>query len=243
MLINVDAKALEWYAAVYLSQDEVGMRELIDGRVDQHSDNQERLGLPSRLIAKIFLFRLIFGGTAFAYANDPDFAEVGWNARKWQNAIDNFYDKYKGLDKWHTSLVSQVITDKEHSIRMPTGRIYTFEPSLKRGELIWPRTQILNYPVQGLGADLMTIARTLLGREWGWRGTNVPLLISTVHDSILIDTPSKYVDKVVEMLYNTWDRIPQEFEDQFGEEFNLPMRCEVSVGPTWGDMKEVKRAT
>ena len=101
MLINVDAKALEWFAAVYLSQDAIGIEECKDATIDMHSDNQDRIGLPSRLIAKIFLFRLIFGGTAFAYASDPDFAGVGWKAKRWQDAIDRFYGKYGDLEKWH----------------------------------------------------------------------------------------------------------------------------------------------
>lgn len=237
MLINADAKALEWYAAVYLSQDKIGMEELIDGTVDQHSDNQKRIGLPSRLLSKIFLFRLIFGGTAPAYANDPDFRVVGWSSSKWQDAIDTFYEKYGGLEKWHTQLMQQAMLNG--SLIMPTGRIYSFEPYLKRGELTWPRTQILNYPVQGLGADLMSLARTLL-----WNSMRpVQLeskLISTVHDSILIDAPDNEVDIVVELLYNTWKDIPKEFEKRFNVPFNLPMRVEVQVGRDWGNMKEVK---
>jgi len=215
----------------------VGIEELVDGTIDQHSDNQKRLGLPSRLISKIFLFRLIFGGTAYAYSADPDFADVGWNAKKWQSAIDAFYEKYGGLYKWHTNLLNEVMCSPEHQLVMPTGRTYCYEPYLKRGEWIWPRTQVLNYPVQGLGADLMTLARVLLSRH------ELPSdvkLISTVHDSILIDTPSKYVDNVCEALYNTWNEIPSEFERRFGVPFNLPMRCEIQVGKDWGNMEDYK---
>jgi len=241
MLINVDAKALEWFAAVYLSQDKVGMKECHDITVDIHGDNQGRLKLPDRLTSKKFLFRLIFGGTAPAYANDPEFKEVGWDTKKWQHAIDNFYGKYEGLNRWHNDLMNSVITSPTHSLTMPTGRIYTYEPYLKREELIWPRTTILNYPVQGLGADLMTIARVLLFTRR--MDIQLPvLLLSTVHDSILIDSPKKYVDKTVNMLYNVWNDIPKEFERQFGVAFNIPLRCEVSVGKDWGNMEVVKNA-
>lgn len=236
MIVNVDAKALEWYAAVYLSQDKVGMQELIDGKVDQHTDNQRRLGLPSRLIAKIFLFRLIFGGTAYAYANDPDFAEVGWSSKKWQRAIDAFYDKYEGLFRWHGNLLNEVMCSEIHQLVMPSGRTYSFEPLLKRGELTWPRTQILNYPVQGLGADLMTIGRLLLWRSV--RQSPSIKLISTVHDSVVVDCPKKDVDFVCDSMYKAWEEIPAEFERQFGVPFNLPMRCEIQVGKDWGSMED-----
>ena len=64
MLLNADAKQLEWICATYLSQDKVAIDE-INNQVDQHADNQARFGLPSRLIAKTFVFRLIYGGSAF----------------------------------------------------------------------------------------------------------------------------------------------------------------------------------
>ena len=67
MLLKVDAKALEWRVAVELSGDKVGLQEILDG-VDNHADNQQRFGLPSRIIAKTYLFRLIYGGSAFSYA-------------------------------------------------------------------------------------------------------------------------------------------------------------------------------
>lgn len=56
MIVNVDASALEWNVAAYLSQDPVAHEEIWN-KVDQHTENQKRFGLPSRLIAKTFVFR------------------------------------------------------------------------------------------------------------------------------------------------------------------------------------------
>lgn len=56
MILQADAKALEWVVGAYLSQDKVAMQEIKE-RVDQHTLNQKAFGLPSRLIAKKFVFR------------------------------------------------------------------------------------------------------------------------------------------------------------------------------------------
>jgi len=56
MLVNADFRALEWLGAVFLSQDPVGYKE-IHANVDQHTENQKAFALPSRLIAKTFVFR------------------------------------------------------------------------------------------------------------------------------------------------------------------------------------------
>ena len=111
---------------------------------------------------------------------------------------------------------------------MPTGRIYYFDPSQRNGDLVWPRTKILNYPVQGLGADLMCIARVSFRTRF--KAMKLPgELISTIHDSIVVDTPEP--EAVGKLFFEIFDRIPMNFEKLFGKKFNLPTRCEVSIGP------------
>ena len=90
MLLQADAKQLEWIGATYLSQDKVAIDEILR-EVDMHSENQKRFKLPSRLIAKTFVFRLIYGGSAYSYAHDPDFRDIG-NESFWQDVIDAFYN-------------------------------------------------------------------------------------------------------------------------------------------------------
>ena len=130
MLIKVDAKALqlEWRVAVELSGDKVGLQEILDG-VDNHADNQKRFGLPSRLVAKTYLFRLIYGGSAYSYANDPNFSVVSKSEKFWQGVIDETYSKYRGLAEWHKQLVQQVA--KQGYIRTPFGREYHYKPERK----------------------------------------------------------------------------------------------------------------
>lgn len=234
MLIQGDASALEWRCAAYLSQDQIAMKEIYDN-IDQHTDNQLRFGLPSRLIAKTFVFRLIYGGSAYSYANDPNFAEVSKSEKFWQGVIDEFYNKYKGLHKWHTKLMQEATTTKK--VVLPTGRIYQFEPELRRGEKVFPRTTILNYPVQGLGADLMTIARVSLYNRMRKLNYEKARLVNTVHDSIIIDCDSGHVSILAKTMLDVFEDVPKNFQKMFGKEFNLPMKAEVQVGKNWKDME------
>jgi DNA polymerase I-like protein with 3'-5' exonuclease and polymerase domains len=234
MLLQADAKALEWVCASYLSQDKTAYDEIWNN-VDQHTDNQNRFGLPSRLIAKTFVFRLIYGGSAYSYANDTNFTDVSNSESFWQNVIDEFYSKYTGLGEWHKKIVATAMKDRK--ITMPTGRVYNYEPEVKYGKVKWPRTKILNYPVQGLGADLMAIARVSLANRL--KGMEKIKLINTVHDSIIVDFDSKVCDNIsiVKIVDQCFTDIPLNFKKLFGVEFNLPMRVECQVGPTWGNME------
>lgn len=236
MLVNVDAKHLDWTAAVYLAQDEVGIKEIEEG-FDLHTDNQRAFQLPSRLIAKIFLFRIIFGGTAFSFYKDPDFAEAKYSLEQWEKVIERFYKKYKGIYDWHQRLVKTATTKRELTI--PTGRKWKIQMVKNyKGELEWPITTIKNYPVQGLEADLMMLTRVSLYNRI--KHDKEVLMVNSVHDSILIDCPDHKVDWVCETIGSVFRDVPKNFEKLWKVPFNLPYRGEIQIGKDWKHMEEVK---
>lgn len=233
MLINVDAKHLDWTTAVWLAQDEVGMEEIRNG-IDLHTDNQRAFGLPSRLIAKIFLFRIIFGGTAYSFSKDSDFSSCKLSVKGWESVIDKFYRKYTGIKQWHDRLIKQATTTGYLSI--PTGRSWKFEMQRNyKGELEWPITQIKNYPVQGLEADMMSLTRVSLARRL--KPYDDVLLINSVHDSILVDAPESSTEMVVGIIRSVFKDVPANFRKLFGVDFVLPFRGEISVGTDWLNME------
>ena len=89
MLIKIDAQQLEWRTAVWLSNDTTGIKEINSGE-DAHSANEVAFGLPSRLIAKRYLFRTIFRGSGYAFSMDPDFSPVSDSPDFWDGRFDYF---------------------------------------------------------------------------------------------------------------------------------------------------------
>lgn len=240
MLINCDVKGLEVSCAAFLSKDPVLTKELMDN-IDVHENNRKTFNLPNRLIAKTFIFRILYGGSAFSFANDPDFMSISKKPAFWENVIQNFYEKYVGLREWHTSLVNQVILTSVY--RSPTGREYKFKPYVnKRGELQWPRTNILNYPVQGLGADLVAIMRVSLWNRIKKLGCRHILPIATVHDSILLDNINSGVNQVITLLEGVARDVPGNFSKLFGVKYNLPFQVEITVGNDYLNMEKVNHA-
>lgn len=234
ILVNVDAKHLDWTAAVYLAQDQVGIEEILKG-FDLHTDNQRVFGLSSRLLAKKFLFRIIFGGTAFSFYKDSEFADANLNLGEWEDVIEKFYRKYKGIYDWHQRLIKEATTTKQLSI--PTGRKWEFEMKHNyKGELEWPITTIKNYVVQGLEADLMMLTRVSLYNRI--KHDKEVLMINSVHDSILIDCPDSKVDWVCQTIKSVFDDVPKNFKRLWKQEFNLPYRGEIQIGKDWKNMQE-----
>ena len=237
MLINADVKSLEIVVAAELSQDKV-LCEEIKNKVDLHEQNRLAFNLPSRLIAKVFVFRLIYGGSAYSYANDPDFVTAGLDQRGWQKVIDNFYAKYQGVKKWHDSLVHTAMS--KGYIEIPSGRFYEYKPKKNfRGENVWPRTTILNYCVQGFGADLVMLARIEFFKNFMESGLE-GCFIQTIHDSLVVDTPQKNVYTISKMLSDAVESVPRLCKEHFDYDFSLPLTSEILVGPNKRDMEEYK---
>lgn len=234
MLINADVKSLEVFVAADLSNDKTLKEELLN-KLDLHSLNQERFKLPTRTIAKIFIFKLLYGATAFGYAQDADFLAVGYSEKQWQGVIDEFYSKYVGIAKWHNTIIQKA---KEYGfLEIPSGRYYNFRPFRQGHGWKWPITKIKNYPVQGFGAELVKLARVDFFQEFKRSGLEGEF-ICTIHDSLVTDVPSKNVELVCRMLRTSIEKTPALCKEWFDYDFSLPVWCEVAVGQNKLDMKE-----
>lgn len=237
-LISCDAKQLEWRTILELSQDQVGIAEVLANE-DAHALNQVAFDLPSRLIAKIYLFRTIFRGSGYSFANDPAFMHVSSKPAFWDAVGEKFYAKYHGIDSCHKAWADTVV--QGHPIVGPLGREWVFNTRKKgTNEFFIPWTTLTNYPVQGTGADIMAIARVSFARRLKALGLPV-LLVSTVHDSIVVDCADEYVQQVVNLFHQVFDDLIPNIRKIFGYEWTVPMECETNVGPNEKDMKEIKR--
>ena len=241
-LVNADVKGLEVVVAAELSGDKVLKQEIID-KVDIHETNRDRFklgeGKPGRLIAKIFKFRLIYGGSAYSYANDSDFQGVSRSQKFWQNVIDEYYGKYTGIKEWHEQLIETA--QKTGRLTIPSGRFFPIVPKINKwnGGLEWPITVIKNYPVQGFGADLVMLARLEASKRLKASGLEYKL-ISTIHDSIVADCPSKNVEVVGKILNDSIEYVPTLCKQVFGYDFSLPLTSEVQYGPNKKELVDLK---
>lgn len=250
MILKCDAAQLEWRVKVFLSQDKVAMKE-IQENLDLHTDNQKVFGLPSRLIAKVFIYRMIFAdafgprgydGPAYAYANDVEFSLTSTSKKFWVGVIERFFTKYPQVRENSLNLIREATSNGQ--IVNPSGRFYPFTPYQKwDGSTDWPRTNILNYPVQGLAADFMQLARLEIYRRMIEEGImNKVLLINTVHDDVELDCPPDK-DLIIltnRILLDSFRGIPQLFKKKYGVEVNVPMDGEVSIGQNLAEMTSVQ---
>lgn len=233
----MDKNALEWRAAVALSNDPVGIQELNE-KIDVHSTNQKVFGFPpgpsGRFIAKIYLFRTIYRGSGYAFSKDPDFSHVSDDPAYWDNINVKFYQKYSGLDRWHHDLARCCAERKVYI--SPFGREFILD--LKDdGSLHWPK--LTNKPVQSFGADIVCITRVSLKRRMENLGLE-SRLVSTVHDSIIADCPSIEVSIVGRLMHECSNDVPKNVKRIWGFDLPVEFPCEVKIGKNLAQMRKVK---
>lgn len=239
MIANFDAKQLEWRVVAHNSRDPVAIQEILDGR-DFHSDNQKTFKLPSRLIAKTFLFRAIFKGSAYAYSVDNDFKHLG-GQKFWQAVIDRFYDKYQGIYEYHQRLEKEAV--ETGRIISESGCVYYFEPRLVRGDYKWPINDIVNYPVQGFAAHLMQIIRiSAFNRLKEQRDSGKVVFFNTVHDSIKLDLNLNLREsiEVAKVVRSSFQDCGKNYKKLYGKDLLVPMDSDFKIGINDGWQHEIK---
>lgn len=241
MLINVDVKSLEWCTYLFLSQDRIGIDEwhgvLADPtKNDIHKDNQTKFSLPSRLIAKIFLFRWIYRGSAYAYSRDNDFISVSSDIDYWQSVIDSYYSKYYGIYKTHMQFIELAI--RQGFIVSPFGRVHEFTPKKTFRGLVYNESDITNHPNQGLGADVVSMIRVMTKHKMDRSKLKKSKLINTVHDSIVIDAPNEEVEPVACLFSQIFRDVPKALSNHFSVNWNIPIKEEITVGHNMKELSE-----
>lgn len=230
---------LEWRTVLELSQDPVGIAEVLAGQ-DTHSLNEKAFNLPSRLIAKIYLFRTIFNrGNGYAFTVDPDFQHVSTSVKFWDNIGKKFYTKYENIDKLYDTNLS--IIGQGKPIVGPLGREWLIEPTTDwKGDFTLPVTKAVNYPTQGTGADVMMLARiSFRNRMHKLPNAKYVKLISTVHDSIVLDAKEEHIIPAAKMFDDVFKDLPKNIEKIFGYKWKVPLACETKYGMNMKEQKKI----
>lgn len=65
------------------------------------------------------------------------------------------------------------------------------------------------------------------------------LFIGTVHDSLVVDSPTKNVYNISLLLKQAVESVPDLCRQHFDYDFSLPLNCEIQVGANKRHMQDV----
>lgn len=137
---------------------------------------------------------------------------------------EKFFASFPRVREWTRDIQAQGL--REGKITTPFGRTRNFDFIISKNRNAIKR-EIVNTPIQSSAADLTLKALIRLGRRF--EGSEDTRLLSTVHDSIMLETREDPLEiaKIVK------EEMSQPLDD-------VPMKADIEIGERWGSLKEVK---
>lgn len=221
-------------------------------------DKNKSEWVQKRKIVKIFSFQLQYGAGPKTMAES---AGVTINAAK--QFIETYYHRYPRVKQWQDECIQKVKDNAIASntktkmgypaakswLSSPTGRWYSFQeqdaPEFMRekGEMTsFSPTQIKNYPVQGFSTgDVVPLALGWVFRYLLHSKSNERIkFVNTVHDSLIFDVHPELDVYVLRDIKAMLEDMPQAINHLWPDvHFDLPLKCGVEMGPSWGECEPV----
>ncbi len=226
VFISADYSQFELRLAAILAGDQ----EMIDdfnGDVDIHTKTaSEVYGIPmdevtkrQRRDAKVINFGVLYGMSPHGLS-----AATGMNFIEAKKFIDRYFELRSPIRKYIDDTLSRARTDgyveTYYGRRRPTPDIQSSNFMVRQSA----ERAAANMPIQGTEADLMKLAMLEVDRQLQGLGEQ----ILQIHDSILVEAPTKNAERIAEMLKSVMENI--------APELGIKLKVDVSVGKNWGEL-------
>jgi DNA polymerase-1 len=190
-----------------------------------------KLTKDNRNDAKIFNFRMIYGGSPYGFYMDTKMPDkpLKW----WKKVVFGFENKYYRLTGWQQDNITNVM--RHGCLRIKTGRKFVFN---KVGQEYNER-QIKNYPVQGLaGGDILPLLAVIIRRGMQ-KASLESRMILTVHDSIVFDVLIKEKERLIKLIEIVLNNLVNYIKSYYNISWSADLAGEIEVGPNYADLKGI----
>ena len=242
MFINIDASQMELRVGCSVANDKTMILAYNQG-MDVHkltasiimNKKIEDVTKEERQSAKASNFGLIYGQSADGFRQSAE-TEYGLHLTSDQckKFRDAFFRSYNGFLPWHDRVRAELRI--KGYVEYPTGRRRRFPEVLGLEEIPGETFRsAVNSPVQGSGSDIMLFMMSNLRDDIHKQKLPIEFIL-TVHDSVLLECEERFCPDVQDIVHKI---ATKKIQDQFGW-LQVPMNFDFSIGPNWGDMKEIK---
>lgn len=182
---------------------------------------EDEVTYDQRYIAKYIDFGILYGRQAESLA----LGELQCSIAEAQGYIDQFMGQFDGLRTWIEEQHQFVV--REGYVQTPMGRRRRF-PLLLDRNISEAQRQAVNTPIQSLASDMTLLSLIELHKTLD---PDEARIVSTVHDSILLEVREDVIDRVGEYIVHTMKTVPMRY---LGDK--VPFKADLGYGPSWGDI-------
>ena len=203
------------------------------GYNEKHSnnilENAKVLNIPieevtkeQRSSAKAVNFGIVYGISDFGLSE-----QLGISKKEAKNYIEQYLEKYNGIDKFMKDIVEQAKKDGYVETLFNRRR---YIPELSSNNYMvrqFGARAAMNTPIQGTAADIMKIAMVNLYKELKNQKLDAKIVLQ-IHDELMIECKEEECKKVEEILKQCMENAIK---------LSVPLEVEVSCAHNWYDLK------
>lgn len=231
-LLSIDYSQMELRITAHLSQDENMMR-VFQNNEDIHTNTASAVFdvLPGEVTddmrrdAKTINFGILYGLSSFGLASR--IGEVSRSDAK--EFIDKYFEEYNGVQMFLEKIKGEV--NEKGYIRHELGRIRKF-PEIRSSQFFVraaAERAAINFPIQGLQADILKIAMINIFKEISGQEDEIKMLLQ-VHDELVFEVKEGAVEKWIKKMKPLMEG---------AYKLTVPVVAEAKVGDNWGEMKKI----
>ena len=223
--ISADYSQIELRIMAHISKD-VGLLQAFQEGKDVHSKTAsevfdvaiEEVTADLRRNAKAINFGLIYGISAFGLGK-----QLGISRNLAAEYMAMYFEKYPGVKKYMES-TKDFASQNGYVETLFGRRLYLRDINASNAiRRQASERAAINAPVQGTAADIMKIA--MIKTHQAIKAENVKAkLILQVHDELILDTPKKEIDSVINLLTDSM---------MGAASLDVPLEIDVGVGDNW----------
>ena len=223
--ISADYSQIELRIMAHISKD-VGLLQAFQEGEDIHSKTAsevfdvaiEKVTADLRRNAKAINFGLIYGISAFGLGK-----QLGISRNQAAEYMAMYFEKYPGVKKYMES-TKDFASQNGYVETLFGRRLYLRDINASNAiRRQASERAAINAPVQGTAADIMKIA--MIKTHQAIKAENVKAkLILQVHDELILDTPKKEIDSVINLLTDSM---------MGAASLDVPLEIDVGVGDNW----------
>ncbi len=223
--ISADYSQIELRIMAHISKD-VGLLQAFQEGEDVHSKTAsevfdvaiEEVTADLRRNAKAINFGLIYGISAFGLGK-----QLGISRNLAAEYMAMYFEKYPGVKKYMES-TKDFASQNGYVETLFGRRLYLRDINASNAiRRQASERAAINAPVQGTAADIMKIA--MIKTHQAIKAENVKAkLILQVHDELILDTPKKEIDSVINLLTDSM---------MGAANLDVPLEIDVGVGDNW----------
>ena len=230
-LLAGDYSQVELRILAHLSQDP-GLLAAFQRDEDIHAATASQVyGVPldqvtpdMRRLAKVMNFGIIYGLSAHGMAQQTDLSYEEGAA-----FIESYFGKYPGI-RDYTEKTKQQTRERGYVETLLGRRRYL--PQINQSSFNVRQAaerMAVNMPVQGTAADIIKIAMVRIHHRMGEHpDLSGSRMLLQVHDELIFEVPTEEMEPMRAMVL---ELMPSAME------LSVPLKVEMKVGPTWGDLE------